>query len=439
MPHHYSVALTGNLDDIPAASHRLSFVEDIGEAVPKPVPNQGPLDFDQPTIEHAGAAPRQSVWSDLPVGTGAPTVTKELSRNPINLPSLWRSSLRLAAAVLLQMAAAIPRAGHHLMSACGVIKPYLLRGCVSRIRKSATSLLIRVDRPSFDLHRYDTARRTKPRLCFLTCLWQRPELSRLVMEYYRHIADRIGDIDLGLVAVGSEGEVSREIVESNGFNYFEHPNTPLSDKWEFGLRRTQALDPDGVVLLGSDDLFCPKVISHYAECLRRRDLFVGYMDSYFLDLESSDLFKWRGYAGPKWRARRITDTIGMGRMLARPLLEKLDFSLWDGIRANRNLDHLAQRSLTRLHMLPVIYEHGTPVRCGSLAYHHGQLGVDLKSVGGCILDIKASPCITPVHRYSEVPGTCQPVEAPWDFLVRYFPSDIVGRLHDMAQSKSLVN
>jgi len=438
MSHRSSSALTGGFVSVPANSHQFLPIDDPLGAEPRPACSQRALDLGKLPASPSSVAPHRSSRCESFASTLADPVSGELSCDPKRLPLLWQSGLRLAASALLQLSATVPRIAHRIMATCGVTKPYLLRRCVSRVRKSATSLLLRADRPSFDFHRYDTARRKKQRLCFLTCLWQRPELSRLVMEYYRHIADHIGDIDVELVAVGSEGEVSREIVESQGFHYFEHPNAPLSNKWEFGLRQTRALDPDGVVLLGSDDLFCPQTIRRYAECLRRRDLFVGYMECYFLHLESSHLFKWLGYAGPKWRARRMADTIGMGRMLARPLLEKLDFSLWDGIRANRNLDHLAQRPLACVNMLPVVYEHATPVRCGSHTYYHGQLGMDLESVGGCILDIKASPCITPVHRYSEVAGTCQSVEAPWDFLTRYFPADIVGRLRAIAQTKSLV-
>lgn len=318
------------------------------------------------------------------------------------------------------------------MQLAGVVRPYAMRRTVSLMRRRANSLLLGA--PSFRLGigTSSAAPRPKPRLCLLTCLWQRPELSQMVLRYYQGAKNTLADVELELVAIGSEGDASRQIAEASDFHYFEHANSPLSAKWNFGLQQTRAFDPDGVVLVGSDDLLSASILNHYARCLQQGDLFVGFLDGCFLDLGTSSLCQWHGYAGPKWRARRLAETIGMGRLLARPLLEALDFSLWDGQRADSRLDQLAQTKLARLGMLPVLYEHKLPVRCGKHTFQFGQLGLQSDSVSGCLVDIKTPTCITPYARYSAVEGTCTSIEEPWQYLARFFPDETVNSLRALS-------
>jgi len=318
------------------------------------------------------------------------------------------------------------------MQLTGVVQPYAMRRTVSLMRRRANSLLLGAPSSPLGIGTGCDAPRPKPRLCLLTCLWQRPELSRVVLQYYRDIRGTLTDVELEFVAIGSEGAASRQIAEANDFHYFEHANSPLSAKWNFGLQQTGAFDPDGVVLVGSDDLLSAGILNHYARCLLQGDLFVGFLDGCFLDLGTSSLCQWHGYAGPKWRARRLAETIGMGRLLARPLLEALDFSLWDGQKANSRLDQLAQPKLARLGMLPVLYEHKLPVLCGKHTLHFGQLGLQSGSVPGCLLDIKTDTSITPFARYTAVEGTCTSIEEPWQYLAKFFPAETVDTLQAMS-------
>jgi len=348
-------------------------------------------------------------------------------------------SSRTFAAALLTTATLVQKASHQAMQLTGVARPYAMRRIVSLMRRRANSLLLGDPSLRLEIGTGCATPRPKPRVCLLTCLWQRPELSRVVLEYYRDIRGTLADIELELVAIGSESAASRQIAEANDFHYFEHANSPLSAKWNFGLQQTRQFHPDGVVLVGSDDLLSAGILNHYARCLHQGDLFVGFLDGCFLDLGTSSLCQWHGYAGPRWRARRLAETIGMGRLLARPLLEKLDFSLWDGQKADSRLDQLAQTKLTRLGMLPVLYEHKLPVRCGESTFHFGQLGLQSGSVPGCLLDIKTATCVTPFARYTAVEGTCTTIGEPWSYLGEFFPAGTVSALQAMGRREASLN
>ena len=70
-------------------------------------------------------------------------------------------------------------------------------------------------------------------------------------------------LNLELVAVGSEGDKSKNICEESGFNYFEYENQPMSEKWNFGLQMTKKFNPDAVIIIGSDDLIDKPLLKFY--------------------------------------------------------------------------------------------------------------------------------------------------------------------------------
>ena len=164
-----------------------------------------------------------------------------------------------------------------------------------------------------------------------------------MLAYYRDLALALApDVTLELVAVGSEGAVSREVAERHGVLYLEHPNQPLGAKWNAGLAALEARDVEAVVVVGSDDLVQPELLRLYAEHLRRGARFVGLLDAYFLDLPAWQLFYWEGYS---WA--RLGESGGLGRCIARPWLEAVGWRLWDG-ELERGLDRSMEARLTPL-------------------------------------------------------------------------------------------
>ena len=88
------------------------------------------------------------------------------------------------------------------------------------------------------------------RLGLLTTLWKRHELERAVIEINTKAAK--GVCDLEYICVGSEGKESEKVAE--GCVYLEHPNQPLSDKFQAGAQVAMDMNVDALMITGSDDL-----------------------------------------------------------------------------------------------------------------------------------------------------------------------------------------
>lgn len=280
---------------------------------------------------------------------------------------------------------------------------------------------------------------SKPlRLVLLTCVWQRPALTEIVLAYYQKIAKELrGQIDLVLLAVGSEGKNSRQLCERYGCHYLEHKNLPLSDKWEFGLKNARQLGADGVIIAGSDDLLSLSLFQRYAELLDEGYLFCGLSDGYFLDLADPEkMLYWKGYGGlnrERGMPWRLNETLGMGRMYSRSLLEWIDYSLWQDKHINKGLDGAAKDRLFDLGMLSVLKEHAVPISIEDRKLLFGQAAMRMNDLGVFALDIKSpGENVTSMMDYNQAKDAYQIIDNSWIYLEKYFPSETISSLKKLS-------
>ena len=239
----------------------------------------------------------------------------------------------------------------------------------------------------------------KMKLVILTCVWKRPRLTEIVLSYYSRLREEMKDfLDLELVAVGSEGKRSKDICEACGFHYHEHENQPMSEKWQYGLKMTQELDPDAVIIMGSDDLITREILEFYVEKIKQGHLLVGIKDFYIYESNLRKLAYWRGY-GKLNDAHRMDETIGLGRCLTRPLLDKIDFQIWGGLNLNRNLDGAMTNRLKEIGIFPVAEEDALIVDVDGKLLHAGHIGYKLEDTKGLAIDIKTKTNVTNFERY----------------------------------------
>ena len=88
-------------------------------------------------------------------------------------------------------------------------------------------------------------------------------------------------INLELIAVGSEGDVSQRLCESRGFFYVEYENVPLNRKYNAACRTAKQFDPDAVFRIDSDDWITGNKFDRYLEILKNGVDVVGLSDIYF--------------------------------------------------------------------------------------------------------------------------------------------------------------
>ena len=172
-------------------------------------------------------------------------------------------------------------------------------------------------------------------VALITAVWKRHELTALVLNRFRNIKDELaGTIDVKLIAVGSEGDASRQLCENHGFAYVEQDNMPLNRKYNAASRLAQESNPDAVYRIDSDDWITSSAITNSLKKIDNGHLAVGLLDLYFLDLVSFKLGRWAGYGffnnkKRMWAWRNRGKTVGVGRCFSRELMDELGWEIWD--------------------------------------------------------------------------------------------------------------
>lgn len=180
-----------------------------------------------------------------------------------------------------------------------------------------------------------------------------------------------------MLVCGSEGEASRNVAESSGWNYIEAKNTPLTNKHNALFAHARTIPHDAVLLIGSDDLISPEIIEYYqknytAEC---PDM-IGFNTLHFYSIEQKKLIYFKGFL--KDRTGRIT--MGAGRLFPKRLLENIDYTPYPSRRGmNRGLDTITSQLLIKR--------------------NYNEVEIDLRTIpGAMMLDIKSEISLTKFDR-----------------------------------------
>jgi len=169
------------------------------------------------------------------------------------------------------------------------------------------------------------------KIVILTAIWKRHKLFEIFKQGIERVKGNT-PYHIELVVIGSEGKPFAK-------HHVETRNFPLSNKWQTGLKEVRKLNPDYVLMLGSDDFICSNLIGAYSKEMDKGTDLIGLIDCYFLDSRTDEFNYWLGY-----RNHRRGESIGMARMLSAKLLDKLDWSVWD-TPANKGLDSMMMKRL----------------------------------------------------------------------------------------------
>ncbi|MEH6452034.1 MAG: hypothetical protein V7782_03230 [Psychromonas sp.] len=255
------------------------------------------------------------------------------------------------------------------------------------------------------LNNIDLKKREKVKLLMLTCVWQRHDLTNIFYNYYKKIKAEIADdIELNVLVVGSEGQLSKEACESYGFNYIEQPNHPLSDKWQAGIEETKKYDFDGLIIMGSDDFVSKDTFYIYNTAVEQNTLFFGFQDLYLYDVKSEAAGYWKGYGSASSglaQPERVGESIGLGRLILKPLLEYINYNIWKDIHVNKKLDSLMFNKITKeTQMRPVAWQDKLSLSMTSGVFNLGLVSTKFKDHGGVGLDVKHSQNVTAFDKYN---------------------------------------
>jgi hypothetical protein len=143
-----------------------------------------------------------------------------------------------------------------------------------------------------------------------------------------------------VILIGHEPEAMK-IANETGCDFINMPNNPLGAKWNAGFQAAQNYDHDAVLFAGSSDwisddylTLCEKHIDQHA--------MIGKFGCHFADVRNSKvrLVYWPGYTD----AYRKNETIGIGRVLSKSLLRKINYKPFTDDK-NNSMDYMMQQQV----------------------------------------------------------------------------------------------
>jgi len=222
------------------------------------------------------------------------------------------------------------------------------------------------------------------RVAILTAFWQRPRISML---YWRGI-DRLTAcaeklrVELVTVAVVSPDDPENErLARAYATLVARCPNQPLANKWNAASLSAQRLEPDYVLILGSDDLVSDTLFQGQVVAMQAGVLHSGLLDFYVWNAATHRAAYWPGYPPGNRRRGR---SIGVGRFYARSVLEQLGWALWPASDRTTGMDGLADERLLRA---------GVPL-----------LAQSCTDWGGVALDVKSDQNVWAFDRFAKRPA-----------------------------------
>lgn len=241
------------------------------------------------------------------------------------------------------------------------------------------------------------------RLAVVCAFWRRPQLTAAMFAWTARMAKRCNGFDMDLIAVGSEGESSRQCAEQAGWFYVEVPNEPLGRKWQSGVDVAMARGANAVMLLGSDDFGTEHVFRAAAKAIFEDDATVfGFSDFYFIGQGPRACY-WPGYTES---SGRMGEPMGAGRTFSRELLDAVRGRLWHD-DLERGLDQWSWERIAAASEF-------LPVRLAT---------IPLAACGGMLVDVKRATGeqMSPLQRYFDTGS--QPLD--WRLVTRFFDAALV--------------
>lgn len=200
----------------------------------------------------------------------------------------------------------------------------------------------------------------------ITCVWKRPEISKLFFDWYTELRKALPEGDVLTMAVGGSPNDQVKHLVPEWARYVSAQNKPLGAKWSRVLDASKCVEFDYVLILGSDDFLNAEGLAWMYKQARTGIDFVGFRDLYLVDSQTKRVVYWPGYD----KGSRIT--IGAGRLIKREVIEATNWKLWSESKL-RGLDHSMSKILA-----PVLAARGSKIRKARMIEENVRL-FDLKS------------------------------------------------------------
>lgn len=144
-----------------------------------------------------------------------------------------------------------------------------------------------------------------------------------------------------VICVG-DGKGEKEVCEEAGAIWISYPNKPLGDKWNHGFLAARQFNPDACLYVGSSDWLSNDWLTIMQPYLKEHKT-IGVPGCYFMDIGGKiRVVNWKGYVG-----ERSNETIGIGRLLSREILDRINWKPFDQLK-DSSLDR-SMKEITSKH------------------------------------------------------------------------------------------
>lgn len=187
-----------------------------------------------------------------------------------------------------------------------------------------------------------------PKITVVTAVWKRHAITRAWWQWYAELHGWWPDVTLAACVAGTDDPEHERMALEAGAIYVNAPNV-VGRKFNAALHLAKETTPDAVLVMGSDDVFGPKVAAAYCALFADPMPYIGLRDFYFYDTMSGATGYWPGY----YHSCREGEPAGGGRVIPRRALDACDWILWDDTR-HHGMDGDATRRLRETIGAPVL-------------------------------------------------------------------------------------
>jgi len=204
-------------------------------------------------------------------------------------------------------------------------------------------------------------------ICIPTIMYKRWATFKVFEQGIRELQQAYSDIEFKVLVVGTDDS----LIIPEDFIYFGYPNEPLSRKAQYRLEMAEHIKADYYLFLGSDDIVSPLTFEHYLNCISQGCKWIAPLDLYAW--KDGQVYYSAGYGSGN---PRQGESLAVGRMLSRDVLDRVGWTLWPEFKY-RNIDRMAYDRLNKLNIRKNFF--------------------GLNQVNGFICDIKTSENVSRWH------------------------------------------
>jgi hypothetical protein len=222
------------------------------------------------------------------------------------------------------------------------------------------------------------------KIAVLIPFWQRFEITSFVFNHYKSLKEVLKDeMEIILIAVGSEGKKSKEVAIGNGFHYLEYSNDSIQLKHDALYLKAKDFNPDACVKIDSDSIVSIEFFNYWNDLINNGVDYSEVLDIYFLF--KNCMCYWGGYTN-----KRVGEGTGVGRFMSSNLLNKLN---WQIIGQEKKGILIDTHMTNRIKPLKI---NRTKIKCSD--------------INGKIIELKSKCQLTKLDDFSYNDISCFPAE-----------------------------